>query len=237
MVDAVRQRLDMSVKHGASAAPAHLVPGAMDVQIFFGRFFSLGDLRADFLAKDLRAAAGERFQAGFAQGQQSVAHALFCQPAEVQNFNGGEAFELQPGIQRFERAQHIRVVTERKRWMQSADNVQFRDAQFRGLLRFFHDFFDAVLNAVRVALFAGKGAELAAQDAVIGVIDVAIDDVAGAVARLARPDQVGDGAQRVKVLALQEAQGVLVGYALACVDFFVKVAQLVILPEKFHCLN
>ena len=66
VIHAVGERLDVAVEHGAGAAPPQPMPGAMDVEIFLGGFLALGDRGADFLAEDLRAAAGERIEAGVA---------------------------------------------------------------------------------------------------------------------------------------------------------------------------
>ena len=65
VVHPVGQRFDMAVKHGAGAAAAQAMPGAMDVEVFFGGFLAPGDRGADFLAENLRAATGEGIEAGF----------------------------------------------------------------------------------------------------------------------------------------------------------------------------
>ena len=158
MIHAVGEALDVAVKHGAGAAPAEPVPGAVDVQIFLGGFLAAGDVRADFLAENFRAAAGERIEAGGFQFNQRLLDGFFREPGEVQNFNGGETFELQfPGrddllvvlaarqrsptivIERPQRLQHVRVIAERQRRMQPADDVQFRDAELQRLARLLDD--------------------------------------------------------------------------------------------------
>ena len=123
--------------------------------------------RADFLAENLRAAAGERIESGFLQFAQRLLDGFLRQPGEVQDFNGGEAFELQLAVgttcrsswprgstptrfrgsgatpsllvQRAQRLEHVRVVAERQRGMQSADDVQFRDAELQRLARLLDD--------------------------------------------------------------------------------------------------
>ena len=121
--------------------------------------------------------------------------------------------------------------------MQPADDVQLGDAQLQRLARLLDDLLDGQLEAVGVALLAGEGAELAAQDAVVRVVDVAVDDVAGAVAHLALAGEVGDGAEGVQVLALEQAQRVGLGNALAGGDLVVEVAQFAALDEKLHKLR
>ena len=53
--------------------------------------------RTDFLAENFRAAAGERIEAGVLQFNQRLLDGFFREPGEVQNFNGGETFEMQLG--------------------------------------------------------------------------------------------------------------------------------------------
>ena len=67
----------------------------MHVQIFLGGFLALGDGATDFLAENFRAAAGERIEAGGLQFDQRLLDGFFREPGEVQNFNGGETFEVQ----------------------------------------------------------------------------------------------------------------------------------------------
>ena len=98
--------------------------------------------------------------------------------------------------------------------MQSANNVELGDAEVESLPGHLDNFLHGILEAVRIALLARKRAELAAQDAIIGIIDVAVDDVAGAVADFAFAHEVRDGPEGIQVLGFKEAQGVLIGNAL-----------------------
>ena len=69
--------------------------------------------------------------------------------------------------------------------MQPAHDVQLRDAQPQRLARLADDLLDGELEPVRIPLLARERAELAAQDAVVGVVDVPVEDVAGTVAGFA----------------------------------------------------
>ena len=69
------------------------MPGAVHVQVFPGGFLALGDGRTDFLAKNFRAAAGERIESGGLQFTQGVFDGFFCEPGEMQDFDGREAFK------------------------------------------------------------------------------------------------------------------------------------------------
>src|SRR5471032_948065 len=53
-------------------------------------------------------------------------------------------------IERAQRLQHVRVIAERQRRMQSTDNVQFRDTNLERLARFRDDLLDGKLEAIRV---------------------------------------------------------------------------------------
>src|ERR1035438_8636624 len=121
--------------------------------------------------------------------------------------------------------------------MQPAHDVQLGDAQAKGLAGLLDDFLHGELEAVGVALLAGEGAELAAQDAVVRVVDVTVDDVAGAVAHFALPGEVGNRANGVQVFALEKAKRVGFGNPLAGGDLVIEVAEFAALDEKLHRLR
>ena len=138
------------------------------------------------------------------------------------------------GIQSAQGLQHAGVVAEGQGRVQPTDDVQFGDAQAKRLAGLLDDFLDGELEAVGVALLAGEGAELAVQDAVVRVVDVTVDDVAGAVAHFALPGEVGDRADGIQLFALKKAEGVGLGDPLAGGDFIIKVAEFALLDEKLH---
>ncbi len=90
------------------------------------------------------------------------------------------------------------------------------------------------LKAIRVALLLRERAELAGEDAVIGVVDVAVDDVAGALTDFALARKISDGAHRIQVLAFEKAERVRFGNALARHNFVVDVAQRTVLEAESH---
>lgn len=118
--------------------------------------------------------------------------------------------------------------------MQSSDNVQLRDADFQGFARFLHYFIHRKLETVGVAFLARKRTELARQNAIVRIVDIPIDDIAGAVAHFALPDEIRDCPEGVQVPGFKQAQRVGFGNALAGNDFVVNVAQIALLNEKIH---
>src|ERR671925_343580 len=118
--------------------------------------------------------------------------------------------------------------------MQSADDMQFGDAQRQRLARLPHNFVHGQLEAILVPFFPGERTELTAQDAVIGVVDVAIEDIAGATGVLALVHEVRDRAHGVQVFAFEQPKSLGVGNPLACHDLVIDIAQLAALKKKAH---
>src|ERR1700756_936680 len=105
--------------------------------------------------------------------------------------------------------------------MQSTNDMQFGDADGQRLTRLLDHLLDRELEAVRIALLAGERAELAAQDAVVGIVEIAGDDVTGAVAALFLARKIGDATDGVQVLGFEEPQRVVLRNALARRDLVV----------------
>ncbi len=66
MIDAMRERLDVPVKHGAGASATHFVPGPVDVEPFGSGFLAATDFIAHNRIENFRAAAGYGAETGFA---------------------------------------------------------------------------------------------------------------------------------------------------------------------------
>ena len=88
--------------------------------------------------------------------------------------------------------------------MQTADDVQLGDPDGEGLLRLLHHVRHGQFEAVGVPFFSRERAELAAQDAVVGVVEISIENVARAVVVFAAVDLIGQLAKRVEVVALKQ---------------------------------
>src|SRR5213080_3993085 len=114
----------------------------------------------------------------------------------MQDFNGRKALQLQTRVQRAQGLEHLEVITKWQRRMQAANDVQFGNPQVQRLTRFLDDLLDCKLKPIRIPLFSRERTELAAQDAIIGVIDVTVNDVAGLISALSQPRpprKIGDG--------------------------------------------
>ena len=118
--------------------------------------------------------------------------------------------------------------------MQPADDVQLRDPELQGFARLLDNLLDAELKTVGVALLPRERAELTLESAVVRVVDVAIDDVTGAVAHAPGASQIRHRRDGIQVGALEETQRVGVGNPLAGRDFVVQVAQCAAFGEKVH---
>ena len=90
----------------------------------------------------------------------------------MKDFDRGETLELQVWIHLLQCLEHVSVVAEGQGRMQAADDVQFRDAESQRLLRLGHHLLGRELKTVLVAFLAREGAELAGEDAIVGIVDV-----------------------------------------------------------------
>jgi hypothetical protein len=83
--------------------------------------------------------------------------------------------------------------------MKAAHHMHFGDPKLKRLARRLDDFGDSHFEGVRVAFSSTKCAKLAREKANVGVIDVPIEDVGGAVPVFAFPHDVGDEPERIDV--------------------------------------
>src|SRR6266404_2378028 len=105
------------------------------------------------------------------------------------------------------------------------------------LARLLHDLLDGELEPVGISFLARKSAKLATQDAIVGIIDIPVDDVARAVAdsgSTRSPGQISDRANRVKILALEKPQRIRLRDSFTGSHFVVEVAEFGALNEEIH---
>jgi len=121
--------------------------------------------------------------------------------------------------------------------MQPSYDVQFGDPKQQGLTSLLHHLIDRELKSIGIALLARESAKLAREDAVVGVVNVAIDDVAGPFTYFALTNEIGDRADGVQVLARKQSQRILVRDTFRRHDPFVDVAQFRVSEGKTHLVT
>src|SRR5215467_13556446 len=126
MIDALSERLDVTIEHRAGAAATHLMPDAMDIEPFGSCFFAATDLVAHNGIENLGAAAGDRAKTGFAQSLQGIADRHAKDPlSKMPHLNRGESFDMKTGIKGVQPTQKIEIPLFFQRRMQAADHMDF----------------------------------------------------------------------------------------------------------------
>ena len=201
MIDAMGERLDVSVEHGARASPPHMVPGAMNVEPFGGGFFAAANCVAHHWIEDFRATAGNRAEPGFTQNFKCVADRHAEDPlSQMTHLDGSKSLDVKIGIERAQFTQKLEIPIFFQARMEPADHVHLRDSKAERFSHHADNFVNRVFKGVCIALLRGESAELAGEDANIGIIDVTIVNVGGVVAVLSLAHDVGDHAKRVKIV-------------------------------------
>ena len=171
---------------------------------------SLVDLLVDPLGEDLGAAAGTGVESRLLElldhlGQRPAGDL----PRQVVQLHHGEPLQVDPGADRLDAAQHLQVVRPRHLLGEAADDVDLGDAAVHLLPHPLLDLVQAEEVGVRRPLGPSEGAEAAAADADVGVVDVLVDHVVGQVAVPPLPVQVGQASHRQQIGAPVEGQAVL----------------------------
>ena len=100
MIDALFDRLDVAVEHGDVGAHAEAVRGAMNLQVAIGAALVVADLAPHALGEDLRAAAGQRIEAGIHQLAEHLLVGPAVEVGEERDLDGGEALQVNVGPDR-----------------------------------------------------------------------------------------------------------------------------------------
>src|SRR5229473_4426014 len=100
MIDAMCMGFHMAVKHGARAAPAHLMPDAVNIEPLRSGFFTATNLIAHAGVEDFRTAAGERTEAGFAQNGKRLRNGKAKNTiGQMPNLDRSKSFDVQSRIE------------------------------------------------------------------------------------------------------------------------------------------
>ena len=105
-----------------------------------------------------------------------------------------------------------------KRRMKPADHVHFGDAAGQRFLHRGDDLIDRAFKRVRVAFLRGESAELAGEDADVGVVDVTIEDVGRDVAVLPLAHHARHDPERIEIIGSVKLERVLFRDPLVLLD-------------------
>src|SRR2546423_13538193 len=201
MIDALLECFNVAVKHRASAAAAHSMPGAMNIQPFLGGFFAATNPIAHASVENFRAATGDRAQTVFAQKlkrfwDRHLEDAL----REMSNLDCRESFDVRIGIESAQSTKQLEVPFFFQGGMQTADHVYLRDPEWERFRHGLNDLAGCVLKGMGIAFFGGERAKLTGEDADIRIVDVTIVNVGGDVAVLSLSHDVREHAERVQIV-------------------------------------
>ena len=118
--------------------------------------------------------------------------------------------------------------------MQSADDVNLRDAEFERFLRLLDHLRQVVLVRAGITPPPVERAEVTVEDADVGVIDVAVEDVERDVAVVAFAHQVGHRADGRQIVRPKQPQAIFLVDALSGVDLLDNVAEFRPLDQFVH---
>jgi len=216
------------------------VGDAVDVEPDVAADFSFVGFVVNAIVEDFGSAAWEAAEAGFLELAEDEANGFaaggaaffawcacafvdFGDLAEVDDFNGGEGFDVEVAAHLLgfitEGGDEVGVVAEGERGVEAADGVDFGCAAFDGFAGLLAD----IGHVARVGFFfAGFGeevAEFAREGADVGIVEVAVDVVVGVGAVEATADAVGEFDDGPDVGGGEEEVAIGEGEALAACNF------------------
>jgi len=220
VIDALSESFDMSVEHSASAAATHGVPGAMDIEPFRGSLLAATNFISHRGIENFRAAAGHRSKAGVAQKLKCVTNGHAKNSLrQMAHLDGRECFDVQIWIECAQAAQEIEVPILFQCRMQTTNHVYFSNPEAACFSDSADDVVDGSFEGMDIAFFGGERAELAGENADIGVIDVAIQDIGSVVAILLFAECIGDNSERVEIVRAVEIESIDLRNALPGLNF------------------
>lgn len=211
VVDPVIDGFSGAEHHGGGGADAELVGCAVDIQPFFGIAFEAGDSVADFVVKDLCTGTGDRLETGVAKPGECVANGDAGDGSDVEDLWGGKKMEPD-AIAKFifnGTAEGL-VPFDFEFGMEAALHQYAGTAEVDGFLNFFEDRFvreDVTFRGIHRTVEVAEGAIFCTE---VGVVDIAIDDVADdAVWVKVFTDRISGHSERDEVVGMKKVQGLL----------------------------
>src|SRR2546430_17314004 len=106
MVDPLLERLDVAIKHRASAATPHLMPGPMNIEPLLGSFFTATNTVAHLRIENFRPTPGDRTQSRIPEKLKRIRDRHLKDPlSEMAHFNRGKSFDVQIRVERTQSTQ------------------------------------------------------------------------------------------------------------------------------------
>src|SRR5947199_9734513 len=110
MIDTLLESLDVTIKHGASAAATHAMPNSVNIKPLLGRFFAAANPVSDCGIKNFGASASDGAKARFAEKLERFwDRHLEDSLREMANFNRRKRIDGEIGIDRAKSAQQIEI--------------------------------------------------------------------------------------------------------------------------------
>ena len=200
VLDALLVRLHRPVHHRRRRAQAGTMRLAHDAEPLVGRRLAVAVQQlADAVDEDLGAAAGNAVEAGRDEPFDDCRRRQPIEPRDVQDLRRRQRVQLEVRISRLHRAEQILVPLERQIGIVTALQQQLVAADARSSRRSCGRSPRSRARSRRCRPLAVERAEVAARDADVRVVDVAVDDVGDdALRMLARADGVGQATEQVR---------------------------------------
>src|SRR5262250_42702 len=215
MLDPLCHGLDVAVEHGGVGLDAQGMRDAVDLQPAVGVGLAReAQLLLQALREDLRAAAGHRVKTGLLESRQGLPRLDLPATPEVVDLRRREGLDLRLRPGRVDGRDHSLEVLERPVGMVPAHDVSLAGARLDHL----EHVLDGILEGAWLALLAGEVAERAGENAEVGRIDIAVEHEEDLIAVPARLGEVGQAAEPVQVLGLEEELAIFAAQPLVGAD-------------------
>ena len=239
VVEPVLAALQVAVEHRRVGEQAQLVGDAVDGQPLVAADLAAPGLAVDAVVEDLGAAAGQRVEPGGLEVLQHRPHAAgevgpqrpLADAGEVNDLHGREGLQVQAGRDSLEARQQVGVVAEGQLGVQPADDVHLGGTGGLGLNGLLLRLLDGVRVRARLPRLPLELAELAAEHADVGVVQVPVDVVVRLVAVHPPPHAAGEFADAPEVGRLEEDLPVGKPKPLAVVEFSRDVGEPGVVPH------